>query len=32
MGFNMKVTPEIEALTKVCEENSKMYLFMENMM
>ena len=24
MGFNMKVTPEIEALTKVCEENSKM--------
>ena len=24
MGFNMKVTPEIEASTKVCEENSKM--------
>lgn len=24
MEFNMKVTPEIEALTKVCEENSKM--------
>ena len=24
MGFNMKVTPEIEVLTKVCEENSKM--------
>ena len=24
MGFNMKVTQEIEALTKVCEENSKM--------
>ena len=24
MGFNMKVTPEIEALTNVCEENSKM--------
>ena len=24
MGFNMKVTPEIEDLTKVCEENSKM--------
>ena len=24
MGFNMKVTPEIEALTKDCEENSKM--------
>ena len=24
MGFNMKVTPEIEALTKVYEENSKM--------
>ena len=24
MRFNMKVTPEIEALTKVCEENSKM--------
>ena len=24
MAFNMKVTPEIEALTKVCEENSKM--------
>ena len=24
MGFYMKVTPEIEALTKVCEENSKM--------
>ena len=24
MGFNMKVTPEIEALTKVCKENSKM--------
>ena len=24
MGFNMKVTPEIETLTKVCEENSKM--------
>lgn len=24
MGFNLKVTPEIEALTKICEENSKM--------
>ena len=23
-GFNMKVTPEIEALTKICAENSKM--------
>ncbi len=23
MGFNMKVTPEIEALTKVCEETVK---------
>ena len=24
MGFNMKVTPEIEALTKICQDNSKM--------
>ncbi len=24
MGFNLKVTPEIEVLTKICEENSKM--------
>ncbi len=24
MGFNMKVTPEIEALTKICEDHSKM--------
>lgn len=24
MGFNMKVTPEIEALTRICEENGKM--------
>ena len=24
MGFNMKVTPEIEALTKICEDYSKM--------
>ena len=24
MGFNMIVTPEIEALTKICEENSRM--------
>lgn len=23
-GFNMKVTPEIEALTQICEKNSKM--------
>lgn len=25
-GFNMKVTPEIEALTKLCEENGRMDL------
>src|SRR5699024_5445329 len=23
-GFNTKVTPELEALTRICEENSKM--------